>query len=217
MPEQLQIAVEARKDTGKGSNRRLRAQGLVPGIFYDGKGENIPVQVANIPLEKLFSKVKSSMVFDLVINDGGKTVTKPVLIKELRHHPIKPFIEHVDFYGLDLTHEIRLYVPVEVQGEPKGKEAGGIFNLYRDTLEVSCMPSAIPESIKIDISHLGMNDAIHIEEIQFPEGVTPIFEENFTIAGVTPSTLDKEEAAEEAAEEEAATAAAVEEGTAEEE
>jgi large subunit ribosomal protein L25 len=201
MSQQMSLEVKPRTGTGKGFNRRLRVQGLVPGIYYDTKGQNIPVQVSRIPLEKVYARVKSSMVFELEIKDGGTTEKKPVLIKDVHYHPVKSRIDHIDFYGVDLTHELKIQVPVEVVGKPKGLIDGGVLNLYRDTIEVSCLPTAIPESIVIDVSELVINQNVNIKDVAMPEGVKAIFEENFAVAGVSAPSGAEEKAGEAGSEE----------------
>jgi large subunit ribosomal protein L25 len=198
MSQQMILEVQTRKGTGKGANRRLRMQGLVPGVFYDGTGRNVPVQISRVPLEKVYSKVKSSMVFELEINDGGTAEKKPVLIRDVHFHPVKSRIDHVDFYGVDLTHELRIQVPLVVVGKPKGLIDGGVLNVYRDTIEVSCMPSAIPEAINIDVSGLGINQNINIKDVAMPEGVKAIYDESFAIVGVSAPSGEEEKATGEA-------------------
>jgi large subunit ribosomal protein L25 len=196
MSQQVSLEVETRKGAGKGFNRRLRAQGLVPGIYYDGGGRNIAVQVPRVPLEKVYARVKTSMVFDLEIVDGGATEKKPVLIKDVHHHHLKSRIDHIDFYGVDLAHELRIQVPVEVVGSPRGLVDGGVLDLYRESIEVSCLPAAIPKSIVIDVSGLGINQNVNIKDIPMPEGVRAVYDESFAVVGVSaPAGAEQEKGA----------------------
>lgn len=181
MAELLKLNVEGRTKLGKGHNRRLRVEGLVPGIYYDAKGTNIPVKIKMIPLQKAYSKLGRSQVFDLVIEKGGKTETMPALLWRVRNEPVTGLPEHVDFFGVDLTKEIKIAVRFEIIGEAAGVKLGGTVELYRETIEVVCKPMDIPESIIIDITELDILDSIHIEEIKFPENVTPLFDENYAV------------------------------------
>lgn len=184
MADLLKLNVQERTEMGKGPNRRLRATGMVPGIYYDAKGANIPVKVQMVPLQKTYAAVGNSQVFELVLERGGKTETMPALLWRVRNEPVKGVPEHVDFFGVDLTKEIKVAVPFEIVGNSKGVKLGGVLEQYREHIEVICKPMDIPESIVIDITDLDVMDHVHIEDVTFPEGVTPVFDENFAILSI---------------------------------
>ncbi|MEZ7198222.1 50S ribosomal protein L25 [Pseudodesulfovibrio karagichevae] len=205
MAELLKLNVQERTELGKGPNRRLRATGMVPGIYYDAKGTNIPVKVEMVPLQKAYAAVGNAQVFELVLERGGKTETMPALLWRVRNEPVKGVPEHVDFFGVDLTKEIKVAVHFEIVGSSKGVKLGGALEQYRDHIEVVCKPMDIPESIVIDITDMDVMDSVHIEDIAFPEGVTPIFDENYAVLSVTAlQEADENEEGEAAASEEAA-------------
>jgi large subunit ribosomal protein L25 len=204
MAELLKLNVQERAELGKGPNRRLRATGMVPGIYYDAKGANIPVKVEMVPLQKAYAAVGNAQVFELVLERGGKTETMPALLWRVRNEPVKGVPEHVDFFGVDLTKEIKVAVHFELTGTSKGVKLGGVLEQYRDSIEVICKPMDIPESIVIDITDLDVMDSVHIEDVAFPEGVTPVFDENYAVLSVTAMQEEAEgEEGEAAAEEEA--------------
>ncbi|WFS63435.1 50S ribosomal protein L25 [Pseudodesulfovibrio thermohalotolerans] len=211
MADLLKLNVQERTELGKGPNRRLRATGMVPGIYYDAKGANIPVKVQMVPLQKAFAAVGNSQVFELVLERGGKVESMPAMMWRLRNEPVKGVPEHVDFFGVDLSKEIKVAVPFEVVGESKGIKLGGMLEQYREHIEVICKPMDIPESIVIDITDLDIMDHVHIEDVTFPEGVTPIFEENYAVLAVLAMQEEEEEEGEEGAE--AAEPAEAAEGT----
>jgi large subunit ribosomal protein L25 len=208
MAELLKLNVQERTELGKGPNRRLRATGMVPGIYYDAKGSNIPVKVAMVPLQKAYAALGNAQVFDLVLEKDGKTETMPALLWRVRNEPVKGFPEHVDFFGVDLTKEIKIAVHFELIGSSKGVKLGGTLELFRDNIEVICKPMDIPSSIVIDVTEMDIMDSIHIEDIQFPEGVTPVFDENYAVVAVHAAREDEDE--EETEGEEAIEAAAEE-------
>jgi len=193
MAELLKLNVEERSEKGKGPNRRLRATGMVPGIYYDAKGTNIPVKVEMNPLQKAYSKLGSAQVFDLVLEKDGKTETMPALLWRVRNEPVKGVPEHVDFFGVDLTKEIKVAVHFEIVGESAGVKLGGVVELFRNTIEVICKPMDIPESIVIDVTELELHDSVRIEEVKFPEGVTPVFDENYAVVSIIEPREEEEE------------------------
>ena len=204
------LSVEKREVGSKGDNRRLRVEKLVPGIYYNAKGDNIPVVVNELPLSKLWEKAGSSTMFNLLIKEGEKVDERPSLIWKVQHHPVKNRITHVDFFGVQMDVEMRLTVPFELSGTPKGIKDGGILELFRDTLEVVCLPKDIPHSILVDVSELAVNESVQISELKLPEGVRLASEEDYAVAGVVVPQAEVEEAGgagegeaeEEAAEEE---------------
>lgn len=218
MAELLKLNVQERTELGKGPNRRLRTSGLVPGIYYDAKGANIPVKVEMVPLQKAYSALGNAQVFDLVLEKDGKTETMPALLWRVRNEPVKGVPEHVDFFGVDLEKEIKVAVHFELTGSSKGVKLGGVLELYRDSIEVICKPLDIPASIVIDITELDIMDSVRIEEVEFPEGVTPVFDENYAVVAVQTARAVEEEEEDELLEgEEGAEAAEGEEGASEEE
>lgn len=193
MAELLKLNVQERTKTGKGHNRRLRLKEMVPGIYYDQKGTNIPVQVKLIPLQKAYAKLGKAQVFELVLEREGKTETMPALLWRVRNEPVSGMPEHVDFFGIDLTKDIKVAVHYELKGSSKGVKLGGRLDLFRDTIEVICKPMNIPESIVIDITDLDVLDSIHIDDIAFPEGVTPVYDENYAVLTIAGKQADEEE------------------------
>lgn len=184
MKEQSSLTVQARAEKGKGPNRRLRAQNMVPGIYYDDKGQNIPVMVADLPFRKLYQKVGSSRVFDLVIEQDGKAVSHPTLIWEVKAHPWKNQVQHVDFYGVDPKKPIHVDVRLEYVGKAKGTTVGGKLEIYREAITVVCLPGDIPEKISIDVTELNLNQHISAKDVVMPQGVKAVFEQNFALVGV---------------------------------
>ncbi len=201
MKEQQNLTVTTRTDTGKGACRKLRAKNLVPGVYYDGKGANIPVMAEETPLTKLYLSGASSHVFNLLIDVDGKKEKKPALIWSLLRHPVKSKIMHVDFYGVDLEKEIKVHIPVEVEGKAKGVVVGGRLEVFRDTIEVECLPMSIPEKLVLDVTDLDANESIMVSEVEFPEGVKAVFDDNFAVVGVV--TRSETEELEEEGEDEA--------------
>lgn len=193
MKEQLSLTVQNRSARGKGPNRRLRAEKLVPGVYYDDKGVNIPIVVEDIPFRKIYQKTGTSRVFNLVIDADGKTETHPSLIWAVQLHPFKNQVDHVDFYGIDPNKLVHVDVKVEVTGKPKGVVVGGKLEIHRETLQVVCLPAAIPDKIVLDVTELALNQHINVKDIVLPEGVRAVYDQNFSVVGVIAPTAEAEE------------------------
>jgi large subunit ribosomal protein L25 len=194
------LPVQKRNGLGKGENRRLRAEALVPGIFYNGKGENIAVQAPALPLEKLYSAVGTNTVFNIEIDDNGTKATYPAMIWEVQHHPYKRAFLHVDFYGVDLEKEVVVRVPVEFTGTPKGVKLGGRLESYRENVRLSGKPLDMPKKITLDVSGLDINDAVHVADLKLPAGISAVYSTNYCVVAVhMPGSEEEEGTAETAA------------------
>ncbi len=208
MSELYNLKVEVRNEKGKAAARKLRKNDYVPGVYYDSSGETLPLKVRNGPFYKAWNQVGTTNVVELEYSHGGETYRKPCLIWSIDRHPYKKVYMHVDFYGVDLTKEVTVAVPVEVKGTPKGAEDGGIMRIFRETLDLTCLPANIPSQVSIDVSKLDIGDNIYIEDLKMPAGAKVTFEENFAVVGLVPPMQEEEpeaEAAEEGAEEAAET------------
>ncbi len=192
MAELMTLSVRPRALKGKGTSRRLLAKNLVPGIYYDQKGQNIPVQVEILPLTKLHNKLGSSRVFHLEMELDGKPASLPSLIWDMQYDPMKSTPIHVDFYGVDLDRQIKVDVRVVVEGKAKGLILGGQLEIFRETIEVICKPLDVPEKIVIDVTELEIGVNLHISEVQFPAGVRAVFEDNFAVVGVVAKEAEEE-------------------------
>jgi large subunit ribosomal protein L25 len=197
MAEIPEIKVTSRVETGTGPNKRLRVEGLVPGVYYNKEGENIMVQADLVALNKLYQQVGKSHVFELKIDTDGKVDTKHAFIWDLKRHPFKPEITSVDFYGVDMNKPIRVEVPVRVVGKSKGVVLGGVLEVFRDTLEVECLPLSVPEAIVVDITDMDINQNLSVENAPVPDGVKVVFDDSFSILGIVAPSGDEETGEEE--------------------
>lgn len=192
MAELMTLSVRPRAEKGKGTCRRMLTQNLVPGIYYNQKGQNIPVVVDMLPLTKLHRKLGSSRVFHLQMDLDGKAESLPSLIWDMQYDPMKSTPIHVDFYGVDLEREIKVDVRVVMEGKAKGLVLGGQLEVFRETLEVICKPLDVPEKIIVDVTELEIGVNLHIAEIKFPAGVRAVFEDNFAVVGVVAKEAEEE-------------------------
>lgn len=131
MSEVTSLQLTQRAERGKGPCARLRSQGLVPGVFYNSKGENISFSVDNMALGKAFEKVRYSKMIELHIDVDGQIEKRNALFKKLVSHPVKRRYDHVDFVGIDLDKEVQVTIPVETTGRAKGVVLGAGWKFSR--------------------------------------------------------------------------------------
>lgn len=204
MSEQYSLRVQKRDSTGKGSMRKLRSRGYLPGVYYSKEGENFLLQMSYGTFQRVYESAQKSNIINLEL--PGESAKKPALVWDVQTQPVKEQFLHVDFLGVDLKEEMHVEAIVEVTGTARGEERGGMVNLYRDRISVTCLPGNIPDSIVVDVSELDINEHIYVNELNMPEGVKlkDIYEEDLAMVGVTPPATEEseEEAGEEPSDEE---------------
>jgi large subunit ribosomal protein L25 len=182
--KQVELTATARETKGNGPARRLRREGWVPAVLYGPGAETKQLSVAVRDLEHVVQKGNiRRTIFSLSIQNGG-SVTKLAVIKELQTHPVNGQYLHVDFYEIDMNRKLRVMVPVLPKGKAKGEEFGGMMQIIEREIEVFCLPKAIPESLELDVSGLGIGDTLHIKDIALPPGVELPPGENYTVVTV---------------------------------
>ena len=186
------LAARVRDGAGKGSARRLRAQGLVPAVVY-GRHLDTPVHIAVDPIE-VKKAIATPHKFNTLLSlklDGQPE--RMVLLKDYQQDPVSREMLHADFIDVRENEQIKVNVPLVLTGKPVGVTEGGILSQNRREIEVYAMPAAIPEKIDADVSHLKIAQSLHINEVKLPEGVRVKSHVNYTIAVV--SVPEKEEVA----------------------
>ncbi|MBW1696023.1 MAG: 50S ribosomal protein L25/general stress protein Ctc [Deltaproteobacteria bacterium] len=195
--EIIELKTQIRKTTGNGPARALRRHGRIPAVLY-GPGQK-PV-LLSVDKNELEGVVKGRQVSQLLLNliiQNGRNRKRTAMIKELQANPVTRNFLHVDFYEVAMDRKIRVSVPVVPLGKAKGVENGGILQVIRRELEVLCLPSSIPEKFEIDISHLDIGDAIHVEDIPRGENVEIPADTNFTVITVVAPKVEAEVVTEE--------------------
>ena len=222
--EQIDLKAQVRKTTGKGPARTLRREGRIPAVFYGQKTDSIMLSIDFKEFEQITKKANiGSVLLNLQIQNG-QTLTRSAMIKELQTNPVSGAFLHIDFYEIDMQSKITVSVPVVTRGKSAGVEEGGLLQIVRREIELFCLPTAIPESIEVDISDLTIGDSIHMREIALPDDVELPEDIDFTVITVLAPKVEEEvveeeelEEGEEAAEEEGAEGEAADEETSSEE
>jgi large subunit ribosomal protein L25 len=186
------LAARVRDGAGKGSARRLRAEGLVPAVVY-GRHLETPVHIAVDPIEVKKAIATPHRLNTLLTLKLDGQPERLVLLKDYQQDPLSREMLHADFIDVRENEQIKVNVPLLLVGKPVGVTEGGILSQSRRELEVYAMPSAIPEKIEADVSHLKIAQSLHINDVKMPEGVRVKTQVNYTIAVV--SVPEKEEVA----------------------
>ncbi|MGN6557714.1 MAG: 50S ribosomal protein L25 [Solirubrobacterales bacterium] len=178
-----------REDFGSRASRRMRREGVVPGVVYSGGSEAKAFQVSERDVRHVLSE--GAALFDLEI-DGGKAV--PVVIKEQQHHPVRGSIQHLDLMQVNLKEAIQAEVAIELEGvdSAPGVRGGGVLEHVTREITVEALPTDIPDNIVVDVSALEINDTLQLSAVTIPDGVTFIADdpEEITIVTVSPPRVE---------------------------
>ena len=158
-----------REGRGKGANRRLRATGMLPAVVYGGK-DSVSLTVDPKELRKLVQKEGINSLIELII-EGDSEPKRVVVIKDHQQHPIRPGWEHADFLEVDMKQAIRVDVPIILDGHSPGEKLGGLVEHNLHTLSVKCLPGKIPESIKVDMTQVQLDQVVHISDLVVDENI----------------------------------------------
>jgi large subunit ribosomal protein L25 len=184
------LKVAPRAEFGSRSSRRLRGEGLVPGVVYSGGSEAKPFQVAEREVRSVISE--GAALFDLEI-DGGKAV--PVVVKDQQLHPVRGSLQHIDLQEVKLDEAIQAEVTIELEGAETapGVKGGGVLEHVTREITVEALPTAIPDSLTADVSAMEINDTFSLAQIAAPEGVTFVADdlEEVTIVTLSPPRVEE--------------------------
>lgn len=185
------LKVSPRDRFGSRSSRRLRREGLIPGVVYGHGSEPRPFQVGEREARMLLSEGHTLLDLEL---EGEKAV--PVVVKEEQRHPVRGELLHLDCQEVDLTEKITSQVHVELEGteQAPGVREGGVLEHVTREVEVEALPTDIPDSLSIDVSEMVIGDTYTLTRLTAPSGVTFTAEdpEEVTIATLSPPRLEEE-------------------------
>jgi len=165
------INAEKREDQGKGASRRLRRDGLVPGIVYGGGKEPVAINVRQNELAK--SLEQEAFYSQILTLNLGKE-TEQVVLRDLQRHPAKPMILHLDLQRINANETLHAHIPLHFINEEACvgvKQGGGSISHVIIEVEVSCLPKDLPEFIEVDVLDLNLGDTVHMSDLKLPEGV----------------------------------------------
>jgi large subunit ribosomal protein L25 len=190
------LEVQERAERGTRPMKRLRREGFVPGVVYGGKdGDCTSFKVASRALRQVL--VGGQALIDLKV--GSKT--RPVIVKDQQLHPVREEVVHIDLLEVRLDEKIQTTVGVHIEGteESPGVKEGGVLEHVTHQLNIEALPTAIPDYIAVDVSHMEIAATMHLSEITPPEGVEFLDDPEETIIAtvVVPTEVEEPEIEEE--------------------
>jgi len=200
----VKLTLKKRSKTGKEVSKKLRSGGVIPAVFYGPElDEAIPVIVeSKNVLQYANSPHWETVRIDATLPDGSEEMC---LMRDVQRDPLTGDVLHIDFLQLLSGHKVYVNVPVEVSGREHcvGVKQGGVFEQVIHELEMYVLPKEIPDSIVVDVSELGIEDAVYVKDLELPESAAIEHDPESAVVMVTYATMPElpEEEEEEEAEE----------------
>ena len=191
--EQIQFDVQLRKNIGTAQAQRVRRANSIPAVIYGGGAKPATIQADRKAYDRIHRlHMGESLIYHLNVVDNGKKVADfPAIIKEVQMHPVTEEVIHIDFNRISLDREIEIKVKVITKGEAIGiKRDGGTLDHSMWELDIICLPTNIPHHIEVDITQLGIHDAVHVRELVLPAGVRTKHDPDSVVAAVVGSTKE---------------------------
>lgn len=214
--KQVELKVSERSDFGSPEARRMRREGLIPGVLYGSGKESVPLSVEEKALRQALGHGHSNVILNLTFKDKSKS--HAAILKEHQTDPVTGGLLHLDFIEVSMDQPIESTVHVQLVGIAIGLRDGGIMDHALRELHIRCLPTNIPAEIECDVEALGIGDSARVSDLKVPAGVEILDDPETMIAAVMAPKIVVEEVTEEeavAAEEGAVPAAGAEEKPAE--
>jgi large subunit ribosomal protein L25 len=187
---QITLQANEREQTGKGPNRRLRAQGRLPAVLYGHGIESLAVSVEIRDVDHILgSESGHNTIFKL----GCGEDVNDVLIKDYQLDPIKGTLLHVDFQTISMDEKMTFAVPIQTEGTSVGVVAGGVLDLVLREITLECFPAELPDHIIIDVTELEIGDSIRVEALNIDRSkINLLSAPELTVLTVVPPHVEKE-------------------------
>jgi large subunit ribosomal protein L25 len=194
MAQQVKLKAEKRTVIGRNAIKKIKQEGLVPGVIYGSQAEPLALQVESRALTKVLAHASSEHVLvELEIADGNQSTSRLALIQEVQHHPLKRQLLHVDFHAVSATEKIISEVPIEAFGEALGvRTFGGLLEYSLRSLEVECFPQDLPDIVRVDVTNLNIGESFHVRDLPLPAGVEALTDGDLTVVSVVASRVGEE-------------------------
>ena len=169
--ERVKLEVKERERRGSRDARRLRREGMIPGVLYGNGKESFAISVPERELRRVLTGAGGLHAILDVVLEGEKT-THASILKDYQQDPIRGHISHVDLHEVRLDQPIQASVTVQLIGEPAGAKEGGVLSQVQREINVEALPMEIPEHIDLDVSGMAIGDTLRLIDLAPLEGVT---------------------------------------------
>ncbi len=188
MAQAKTIKVEPRT-SGKHFSRGYRNKDLIPAVLYGPKQKPVNLTTDLLTLSRLLTTKYDATIFQVESSDSAINKSS-ILVRDIQINPVTRRPIHVDFYAIDMSSTIRVFVQLKFEGKAAGIADGGVLELITRQVEIECRPNEIPEFISLDVSNLGVGDSLHVSDVVVPDTMRVLSLQTQTLATVA---IPKEE------------------------
>lgn len=180
----IELEVTARGSMTKNELARYRKAGTIPAVLYGRHlTENMYLGLSERDFGKVYGTVGKVALYKFKSSDKDLN-GKAAMVKELQRDCISTKMLHVDMLEINMNEKIHVNIPVEFTGTPIGAKEGGVLEIQIRELMISCLPGDMPEVLTVDISHLKVNEGLHVSDIKLPSNVKALTDEGSAICSV---------------------------------
>ncbi len=191
--ERTKLTVKTRESNGSRETRRLRKDGLVPGVLY-GSGDPVSICVEERELRRaLTGPAGLHSILDVEIDGTGTSHAS--ILKDYQVDKVRGGVTHIDLHEVRLDQPITATVSVHLIGgdDAPGVREGGVLSQPLREIQVEALPLEVPEHIDLDVSHMATGDTLRIGDVQIGDSVTLLDDPETVVATVTAPTREAEE------------------------
>jgi large subunit ribosomal protein L25 len=194
MAQQAKLTAQRRTQVGRNAIKKIKADGMVPGVIYGSTQEPVNLQINGRELLNVLSRASGeNILVELEILDGSEKQNALAMIQEIQHNPLQREIVHVDFHAVSANETVSAEVPIETVGEAVGvKVHGGLLEHILRYLEVECLPGDLPQVIEVDVTNLDIGQSLHVRELKLPSGVEAVTDAEQTVVAVVEARVEEE-------------------------
>jgi large subunit ribosomal protein L25 len=193
--EKTKLEASERKDLTKSGTKKIRREGLIPGVFYSKNNTPIHIDVVDKAINSLVFTTKTHLI-SLVLEGHDEY---ECIIKDIQFHPVTDKVIHFDLLGLTKGEKIKLEIPLQLVGASIGVKEGGVIQHVMHKVEVECLPRNIPEHIVVDVSGLKLGDSFHIRDLNYEDIEFMVPKESLIVQVTHPKVKEEVAPTEEAA------------------
>ena len=182
---EVTLEVTRREATGKEIAKKLRRDGKVPAVVYGGHRDPVAISVDRKSVSELIQKSEHGVRSVFLLKMAGTDQQRHAMIKEITIDPISRKMEHIDFVRVVMDEKIKVTVPVHLNGTAIGVKEGGLLDWQIRELHIECLPTAIPDSIEVDVAPLSSHEYYRVKDLKLPEGAKVLDDPERVVVGVT--------------------------------
>jgi large subunit ribosomal protein L25 len=187
---EVTLEVTRRENTGKEQAKKLRRDGKIPAVVYGGHKEPVAITVDRKAVSELVTKSEHGVRSVFLLKMAGTDQQRHAMIKEITIDPLTRRMKHIDFVRVVMDEKIKVTVPVHLNGTAAGVKEGGILDWQVRDVHIECLPTAIPDSIEVDVTPLGGHEYYRVKDLTLPEGARVLDDPERVVVGVTHARVE---------------------------